>query len=144
VQSTTHNRYAVIAEGHRRKAALADNEHERMHWIGEAHRFDQLADMAPGDALYHARPTVAYDPERPVVHRSGTCIVVTLPRLGTAYLNRDRLTTTYLALLDRADETHGATVRVKETLVAEHGFDSTEATRLIIGASALIRYNIEP
>lgn len=128
----------------RNLAATAGTDHERAHWQTEACRFDKLAAMNIEQARSAYRPVASYDPERPIVRIVGTITAVTLPRLGTAYLNRDRLTTAYLALLERADDSHAETVRVKNVLMAEHGFDSTEATRLILAASALIRFNIEP
>jgi hypothetical protein len=57
-------RFASTAEGHRRLAASAETEAERLHWQLEAERFEELAELAKTDsaeARRRYRPTKAYD-----------------------------------------------------------------------------------
>lgn len=58
--------FTETAASHRRLVVHADTDTERRHWIAEAARFDNLADLARTDAAAARRaylPTRSYEPE---------------------------------------------------------------------------------
>lgn len=140
--------YAHVADSHRIKAINADTEHERMHWDGEAHRFEQLAEMErtdPAAARAAYRPTSAYDPTIPHVRDYGVELAVTTSGQGTGLFDRDKLATAYLLHL-MAPAAMGSREQartVADTLRTEHGFTKpAEAVRYALAAHYLIRANI--
>lgn len=79
----------------------------------------------------------------PTTKVTGNTITITQAGGTHTFLNRDRLTTAYLLLLDNEDTPNRGKV-VVETLEREHRFEHYEAMSCTLNASLLLRYNIEP